>query len=217
MEKIFEDRADAGRRLAEKLIKYKGMRDAVVLALPRGGVVPGYALAQNLSLPLDVLIIRKIGFPGQPEFAIGAVSETGDFVLNEGVINTYGISEEYINREIETEKKVILKRKNLFRGGKSITGLSEKTVLLTDDGVATGATIKAAILTLKSAGIEKLVLALPVAPPGPAEELKRLADEFICLIIDPYFFAVGNYYKEFEQVTDEEVADILKKYSPANT
>lgn len=215
MEGIFEDRAQAGERLAGRLTRYKGEREGIVLALPRGGVVTGYALAQGLNLPLDVLIIRKLGFPGQPEFAIGAVSETGDVVLNEGVINSYGVSEEYIRREIEKEQNVILKRKDLFRGGKSIGGLEGKTVILADDGVATGATIKAAILTLKSRALKKLVIALPVAPPRVAEELKRMADEFVCLVTDAYFYAVGNYYRHFEQVTDEEVANILRQYKPA--
>jgi len=208
---MFRDRREAGEKLAERLGDYKGRRDALVIALPRGGVVTGHEIAVRLDLPLDVIIIRKIGFPGQPEFAIGAVAETGEVVLSDEVISAYGVEEAYIRQEVEDQKKVIEKRKALYREGKEITGLAGRTVILVDDGVATGSTIKAAIAALKKLKPKKLVAALPVAPPKTARELKGMVDELVCLHVDPYFFAVGNYYSNFEQVTDEEVALILQK------
>jgi putative phosphoribosyl transferase len=212
---MFRDRREAGEQLAEKLLAYRARKDALVLALPRGGVVTGDAIATRLGLPLDVIIIRKIGFPGQPEFAIGAVAETGDVILNEQTISSYGVNEAYIKHEIESQKDLIRKRKEMYRGGKSLPRLAGKTIILADDGVATGSTVKAAIAALKRNGLAKLVLALPVAPPRTADELKGMVDELICLHTDPFFFAVGNYYSNFEQVTDEEVARILARYAPA--
>jgi len=212
---MFRDRREAGEKLAGKLGDYKGRKDALVIALPRGGVVTGFEIARRLDLPLDIIIIRKIGFPGQPEFAIGAVSETGEVLLNRSVINSYGVDEGYIREEVERQKEIIRRRKDLYRGGRGLSGLEGKTAILVDDGVATGSTAKAAIAALKKAGPKEIVLGLPVAPPRTAEELKAMVDRFICLHTDPYFLAVGNYYSDFEQVTDEEVAVILQKYVPA--
>jgi putative phosphoribosyl transferase len=208
--KIFKDRKDAGAELAYRLKDYKDRKDVIVLALPRGGVVTGYEMASYLNCPLDVIIVRKLGFPGQPELAIGAVSETGTVILNESIIS-FGVTEDYIQDEISRQKKVIEKRVGLYRKGQKIPDLKGKIIILIDDGAATGATAKAAISTLKLEGIEKLIVALPVAPPDTADELRRMADEFICLETPYDFMAVGSYYQDFAQVTDEEVVDILER------
>jgi putative phosphoribosyl transferase len=210
-DRIFRDRRDAGIQLAEKLKDYKAFEATLVLALPRGGVIVGFEIARALELPLDVLIVRKIGFPGQREFAVGAVSETGSVVLNTSVISTYGVDDEYIQVEIAKQKEEIERRIEIYRKGKRISELEGKTIILVDDGVATGATLKAAISALKKEKIKKLVAAIPVSPPETAEELKGMVEEFICLRMPADFAAVGNYYDDFQQVPDEEVVEILPK------
>jgi putative phosphoribosyl transferase len=207
---VFRDRQDAGIRLSDKLKAYKDNRDALVLALPRGGVATGFEIARLLNLPLDVLIVRKIGAPWQPELAAGAVSETGTVVINQNVVSAYGIPKEYMEKEIARQKDEISRRISLYRKGKGIGGLEGKIVLLVDDGVATGATMKSAVLTLKQEKLKKLVIALPVAPPETADELRKKADELICLETPGDFMAVGAYYQDFTQVSDDEVVKMLK-------
>jgi putative phosphoribosyl transferase len=177
---IYKDRKDAGLQLVSRLTKYKDKEDVLVLALPRGGVVIGYEVAKALNCLLDIIIIRKIGFPGQPELAIGAVSETGAVVLNEDIISAYKVSKEYIEEEISRQKKEISRRIALYRGGKGIPPLDGKIIILVDDGVATGATLKAAISTLKKENIVRLVAALPVSSEEAEEEIKKMVDEWIC-------------------------------------
>ncbi len=208
---MFIDRRDAGIQLAQRLKKYRGQKGVLVLALPRGGVVTGFEIARSLGAPLDVLIVRKIGFPGQPELAIGAVSETGAVVLNESIISSYGVSEDYVKKEISRQKEEISRRVKLYRKGESISELEGRIIILVDDGVATGATVKAAIATLKKEKITKLVLALPVGPPEAAAELKVMVDDFICLEVPAYFGAVGAFYEDFTQVSDDEVVEMLER------
>lgn len=208
--RIFRNRKEAGAELALRLKEYKGKENVLVLALPRGGVVTGYEIASYISCPLDVIIVRKIGFPGQEELAIGAISETGTVVLNESIVSDYGVPEEYIKGEIAQQKAVIEKRVKLYRKGKGLPDLKGKIIILVDDGAATGATAKAAVSTLKMEGIEKLIVALPVAPPDTANELRSMADELICLETPYDFMAVGAHYEEFAQVSDEEVVEILE-------
>jgi putative phosphoribosyl transferase len=208
---IYKDRKDAGLQLASRLTKYKDREDVLVLALPRGGVVIGYEVAKALNCLLDVIIIRKIGFPGQTELAIGAVSETGAVVLNEDIISTYTVSKEYIEEEISRQKKEISRRITLYRSGKGIPPLDGKIIILVDDGVATGATIKAAISTLKKEKIVRLVAALPVSSKDAEEEIKKTVDEWVCPETPLDFAAVGNYYQDFTQVSDEEVVELLKQ------
>lgn len=206
---MFLDRSDAGIKLSEKLKAYKDNKEVLILALPRGGVATGYEIARILNAPLDVLIVRKIGHPMQPELAVGAVSETGTVVLNPRVLS-FGVSEDYIKDETSIQKEEISRRIELYRKGKGISEIQGKIIILVDDGVATGATIKAAISTLNKEKLKKLVIALPVAPPDTADELKGMADEFICLETPYDFRAVGNYYYDFTQVTDQEVVRYLK-------
>jgi putative phosphoribosyl transferase len=208
---MFNDRRDAGVQLASRLEEYKGQTGALVLALPRGGVATGYEIAYYLKVPLDIVIVRKIGFPGQPELAIGAVSETGTVVLNESIITTYGVSKDFIEREISQQKKEISRRAELYRKGKRLPSLEGKTIILVDDGVATGATMKAAITTLKEEKLKKLIVALPVAPAGMADEIGQMADTFICIETPFDFMAVGAYYHDFTQVSDEEVINLLER------
>lgn len=208
---MFTDRRDAGIQLAEKLKHYRDFKGVLVLALPRGGAVTGFEIARAIGAPLDVLIVRKIGFPGQPELAIGAISETGTVVLNQQIIYYSGVPEKYIEDEISAQKEEIVRRIRLYRGGKPFEKLEGKTIILVDDGVATGATMKAAIATLKEEKIRRLIVAIPVSPLETADELRAMADEFVCLYTPSDFMAVGNYYRDFTQVTDEKVAEILKE------
>jgi putative phosphoribosyl transferase len=208
---MFNDRRHAGVQLASRLEEYKGQTGVLVLALPRGGVATGYEIAYYLNVPLDIVIVRKIGFPGQPELAIGAVSETGTIVLNESIITTYGVSKDFIEREISQQRKEISRRAELYRKGKRLPSLEGKTIILVDDGVATGATMKAAITTLKEEKLKKLIVALPVAPAGMADEIGQMADTFICIETPFDFMAVGAYYHDFTQVSDEEVINLLER------
>lgn len=208
---IYKDRKDAGIQLASRLTRYKDREDVIVLALPRGGVVIGYEVAKALNCPLDIIIIRKIGFPGQPELAIGAVSETGTVVLNEDIISTYRIPEDYIEKEISKQNNEILRRIAFYRGGKGIPPLEGKIVILVDDGVATGATMKAAISTLKKEKIVRLVAALPVSSEDAEEKIKKMVDEWVCPETPSWFTAVGSFYQDFTQVSDEEVVELLKQ------
>lgn len=207
--RIFRNRREAGAELAGKLMKYAGRKDVIVIALPRGGVETGVEIAERLNCPLDVIIVRKIGYPGQPELAIGAVAETGAVVLNEEIIAMGGVSKDYIDQESEEKKKEIQRRKELYRGGADIPDMKGKTVIVVDDGVATGATMKSAISAVKKERPEKVVVALPVASVEAKESIGAMVDEILCLQAPPDFMAVGGYYEDFRQVTDEEVVEML--------
>jgi putative phosphoribosyl transferase len=208
---MFQDRQEAGRRLAAELRAYRSLAGAPVLGLPRGGVVVAFEIAAALGLPLDVLVVRKVGFPGQPELAIGAVSETGTIALNRDIISAHGLSMRYVDAEIEQQKEEISRRIGLYRGGKTIAGMEGRTVVLVDDGVATGATMKAAVSTLRQEKPRELIIALPVAPPETAAELRHMADRFVCLETPRVFTAVGSYYRDFPQTTDREVIELLHR------
>lgn len=207
---IFKDRKDAGKQLAERLTLYRDKADVIVLGLPRGGVTVAYEIARVLHCPLDILIVRKIGFPGDPELAVGAVSETGSVVFNEDIVSRYRVSREYLERETARQKEEIARRITLYRGGSGVPNLAGKTVILVDDGVATGATAKAAISTLKQEQIAKLVVALPVATQEAQRNIAPLVDEWVCLQTPAGFRAVGQYYSDFSQVEDQEVVAMLK-------
>ncbi|MDA8387714.1 MAG: phosphoribosyltransferase family protein [Nitrospiraceae bacterium] len=207
---MFRDRKDAGQKLAAALRHYRG-KDVMVLALPRGGVVLGREIAEFLGAPLDVLIVRKLGVPWQPELAMGAVSETGAIILNDNVISAYNISRQRVDEVISVQKKEIERRREIYRKGRGIMPVKGRMVILVDDGIATGATMKAALTALKKEGPAKLIAAVPVSPPETQDAIKRLADDFVCLEVHPFFTAIGSFYYDFRQVTDEEVVSLLEE------
>lgn len=209
---MFKDRKDAGMKLAGKLEEFSGKENVIVLALPRGGVVTGFEIARRLNALLDVLIVRKIGHPWQPELAVGAVSETGAVVYNEDVVSSAGVTKEYLRGEAARQRDEIARRQQLYRSGRKIVKLTGKTVILVDDGIATGATMKAAIETLKREQVGRLIVAVPVAPRSTADDLKGMVDAFVCLETPDDFMAVGCYYLDFTQVTDLDVVKLLEDF-----
>ena len=206
---IFENRVDAGRRLAARLETYR-TPDTIVLAIPRGGVVVGFEAAMTLGAPLDVIIPRKIGAPGQPELAIGAIGDDVS-VLDERIVEYLNVSEEYIRDEIELQRHEIKRRWQLYRGDRPFPDVKSRTVILVDDGMATGSTTMAAAKALRKKNPGKLVLAVPVAPPESVARLRPEVDELVVLETPEPFFSVGSWYDQFEQTTDEEVIDLLHR------
>lgn len=207
---IFKNRHDAGEKLIPLLQHYKDDSEAVVIGLPRGGVVLAGVVAQELNLSLDIVFPRKIGAPMQPELAIGAITETGEGNFDAELIRHLQISEAYIQKAIEHEKEVAQKRLLLYRKNKPKIDLTDKTVIIIDDGLATGATMKAAIESVKKEGAGKIVVAVPVSPIETLEEIRELVQEAYALHTPSFFQAVGQFYEEFSQTEDEEVIAILQ-------
>lgn len=206
---MFKDRDEAGRQLAEKLKKYQN--DApLILALPRGGVPVAYQVSQSLNAPLDVFVVRKIGSPGNPEFGVGSVAPDVLF-LDENSLHMLGLRHSDMREIIALERQELERRLHLYRGETDFSNIRGKTVILVDDGIATGVTTRAAIEGIKRLKPNKLILAVPVAPIETVNGLKKLVDELICLESPPLFYAVGAFYQSFLQVSDEEVIDLLKK------
>jgi putative phosphoribosyl transferase len=207
---LFYDRTDAGRRLA-KLLKRRIQGPCIVLAIPRGGVVVGYEVAKELGCPLDVVISRKVGAPAQPELAVGAVAEDGVVFVDEEIAGLVGVSRDYVERRAREELLEVRRRAEEYRGGREMPDLSGKTVILVDDGLATGLTMMAAVHMARNKGAEKVVVAVPVSPPETVAKLRRHADEVICLETPTNFYAIGQFYERFDQLTDEETNSILRK------
>lgn len=205
---MWRDRREAGRYLAEALKEFKN-KDVLVLAIPRGGVVVGDEVATALNAPLDVVVPRKIGAPFNPELAIGAIAADGSRVLDQDIIQRLDVSQEYLKKEIERQTEEIKRRISEYRGDRPPLEIEGKTVILVDDGVATGATTLAAIKYLKNKKPAQIILAIPVGPPDTVEKLKKEVDRLICLSIPSLFYAVGQFYDQFEQTTDQEVVDII--------
>ncbi len=207
---MFRDRVDAGRRLAEELARrgYSG-GGAIVLALPRGGVVVGYEVAKALGAELEVLVSRKLGSPGNPELGVGAIAEDGSLYLNQDLINKLGVSSDYLSKEIENQLSELRRRVKLYRGDKPIPSLEGRIAILVDDGLATGATIFASIEMVKKMKPSKLVVAVPVAPEETIVEVEKLVDDVVCLATPFPFFAIGQFYEDFSQTSDEEVLALL--------
>ena len=206
---MFRDRNDAGRQLAEKLAKYRG-QNAAVLALPRGGVVTGREIAQALGLPLDIAVVRKIGHPLSPEYAIGAVDDSGAIILNDA--ETESVSQAWLAGEIEREKKEAERRIKAYRGGRKPIPISGKTALVVDDGIATGLSMRLVVRSLRVQNPARVVVAVPVASAEAVESLRKEADEVITLEPPEEFLgAVGAHYIEFEQVEDAEVIRLLSE------
>lgn len=208
----FKDRSEAGQRLAEKLTKYLRRKDAIVLALPRGGIFIGAEIAKALKIALDVIITRKIGAPGNPEFAIGALSENGEVIFSDTTLTAYGINNAYIKKKIEQEKEEIKNRIALYRDGKPLPSLKNKVVILVDDGIATGSTMQIAIQAVAKENPRKIVVAVPVAPISATNEFLKLVTDFVCLDSPPDFSAVGEFYENFETPKIEELQKLLKIY-----
>lgn len=206
---IFQNRVEAGRRLATKLLSYKTTDNLLVLAIPRGGVVIGKELASLLNCPLEVIVTKKIGAPGNPELAVGAVGMIGEPVIDERLAAQVGADEKYLKFKISNLKLEIKRREEIFRQGKPPLDLKGKTVIITDDGVATGATMLAAVEIVRQQEPKKIIVAVPVIARDSLEKISALADEVIYLDAPGLFFAVGQFYQNFSQVTDEEVRKIL--------
>lgn len=205
----FKDRQHAGELLAKELSKYAGSAEIIVLAIPRGGVEVAAPIAHELKAPLDLFITRKIGAPFDEEFAIGSLSETGEVELNEDLIFSGGYNKFEIDEIIEKEKIESKERVKKYRGH-DLPSLKGKIVIVVDDGLATGFTMEVAVKAIKHQNPEKLVVAVPVAPPDAIRKIKKIADEVISLIVTDQFFAVGQFYKYFPQTSDETVKKLLK-------
>ena len=206
----FSDRVEAGKRLTSAMRDFAG-KNGIVLAIPRGGVVVGYEIAKALSLPLDVIIPRKIGAPDNPELAIGAMTEDGTIILDDNLITYIGVPRDYIKAESERKKHEIERRLKLYRQNEPYPSLKGLDVVIVDDGIATGSTMKAALASVKNRGASTVTVAVPVGPPSTIKELKKQADRVVCLYTPEYFQAIGQFYTDFNQTTDEEVIQLLKR------
>jgi predicted phosphoribosyltransferase len=204
---LFADRKDAALLLSKRLEKYRGS-DALVLAVPRGGVPVGAIVAQQLGLPLDVMLVKKLGHPANPEYAIGSVSLLSVRIDRPSA----DVSEEYIRQESSRIRQELERRRRLFSGDEALHPVKDRTVILVDDGIATGSTLLAAVADLREGGVNKLIVAVPVAPPGASHIFKQVCDEYIVLHEPRSFSGVGQFYAEFGQVTDEEVATLLNSF-----
>ncbi|MDX6287167.1 MAG: hypothetical protein QOG53_2652 [Frankiales bacterium] len=209
--RTFRDRREAGRVLAQQLARYRGRRDVIVLALPRGGVPVGYEIATAVEAPLDVFVVRKLGVPGNEELAMGAIASGGIATINEDVVRGLEISPDTIQQVAESEARELLRREQAYREGRSSLPIGGQTVILVDDGLATGASMHAAILALQQHGPARIVVAVPAAPESTCQELRALVDEVVCATTPSPFFAVGASYWDFAQTTDDEVRGLLRE------
>jgi putative phosphoribosyl transferase len=207
--RAFSNRAEAGQLLAEQLLKYGGRNDVIVLGLPRGGVPVAFQVAQRLRVPLDVFIVRKLGVPGFEELAIGAIASGGVRVLNEDVARSLPNVDEIVDAVTARETGELQRREQSYRDGRTAPELSGKTVILVDDGLATGATMRAAVKALRQRDVAKIVVAAPVGAPETCRELEDEVDEIVCAMAPEYFQAVGQYYDDFSQTSDDEVRELL--------
>lgn len=207
----YADRTEAGRKLAEKLAGYRGRGDTVVLGLPRGGVVVAYEVARALGAPLDVFVVRKLGTPGQEELAMGAIATGGVRVLNPAVVELWSIPESVIEEVTASERLELERRERLFRGSRPPPEIRGRTVIVVDDGIATGSTVRAAVAALRASEPARIVVAAPVAAPQAVAQLEREADEVVCDFTPDPFYSVGLWYHDFTQNTDQEIRALLEK------
>jgi predicted phosphoribosyltransferase len=208
---LFRDRSEAGRRLAAKLAAYANRPDVLVLALPRGGVPVAYEVARALHAPLDVFLVRKLGVPGREELAMGAIASGGVRVLNEDVLRELEIPEEVIAAVAAEERRELLRRERIYRDDRPTPEVRGRIVILVDDGLATGSTMRAAVAALRRQGPAHIVVAVPVGSPETCREIQAEADEVACVYTPDPFYAVGLWYDDFSQTTDEEVHDLLAR------
>ncbi|TDN70495.1 phosphoribosyltransferase family protein [Paraburkholderia sp. BL10I2N1] len=210
-EASFSDRADAGRALARHLTGYTGRSDVIVLALPRGGVPVAYEVAEALGVELDVLVVRKLGVPFQPELAMGAIASGGALYLDERTVRVVGVSEAEVLDVLNEERRELARREILYRGHRPPLKLESRTVIVVDDGIATGSSMHVAISALHAGQPSRIVVAVPVAPASTAKELEGIADEFVCLRRAQQFSSVSQFYREFGQTSDAEVRALLER------
>jgi putative phosphoribosyl transferase len=210
---IFEDRVDAGRRLAERLRTYAKRSDVIVLGIPRGGVPVAYEVATALGDRLDVFVSRKLGVPGQEELAFGAVAAGGVRVLDRDLIESVGISKQEIEQITDRVRADLERREQLYRGSRAPLQLDGKIAILVDDGIATGSSMLAAIRALRELKPARIVVAVPVAPLSTSYHLRSEADELVCIHMPEAFYAIGNFYSDFSQISDEEVTELIHRTS----
>jgi putative phosphoribosyl transferase len=207
----YRNRTEAGRRLAEKLRKYVGRSDVLVLALPRGGVPVGYEVARALDAPLDVFIVRKLGLPSHPELAIGAIASGGIRVIDREAMSQFGVTDEDLAAVAIAEERELERRERQYRDGLSTPDVTGKTVILVDDGLATGATMAAAAIALRAQRPARLVAAVPVAAPETCDAFRDIVDDVVCAATPEPFYAVGDWYEDFSATSDEEVQELLAR------
>ncbi|RJG00738.1 phosphoribosyltransferase [Noviherbaspirillum sedimenti] len=205
----FKNRMEAGALLAQRLVAYAGRDDVLVLALPRGGVPVAFAVSQALRLPLDVLLVRKLGVPGHEEYAMGAIASGGWSVLHRDVLNSLGITMATVEQATRRETAELARRERLYRAGRAPLDLQGRTLILIDDGLATGASMQAALQAAKAGKPARVIVAIPVAPPDTCRSLRGQADDIVCLQSPELFQAVGQWYEHFDQTSDDEVIDLL--------
>src|SRR5256885_17181078 len=206
---LFQNRADAGRQVAEELLTYAGRDDVIVLALPRGGVPVAFEVAQRLGVPLDVFVVRNLGLAGHDELAMGAIASGGIRVLNEDVDYALPDAVSIVEMVTAIEREELKRRERDYRGDRPAPEVRGRTVILVDDGLATGATMRAAAAALRQQGAAKIIVAVPVGAPSNCYEIRSVADEVVCLQTPRSFMGVGQYYEDFSQTTDEEVRELL--------
>jgi predicted phosphoribosyltransferase len=211
MRRPFRDRAEAGRVLAEKLADYAGLEDVIVLALPRGGVPVAYEVASALGAPLDVFLVRKLGAPGHEELAMGAIASGGVVVTNDEVVKAMDVQADEILDAIASERRELARREEAYRDGRPPVDVRGKTVILIDDGLATGSSMRAAVTALRRQGPARIVVAVPIGAASTCAELQSIADDCICAVTPEPFRAVGLWYEDFSQTEDDEVAELLAR------
>jgi len=211
MERVFRDRHEAGYVLAAKLDQYRQDRNQLVLALPRGGVPVGYEVATTLDAPLDVFLVRKLGVPGHRELAMGAIASGGVRVMNDEVVNELHIPQAMIEATAEAEQRELERRERAYRGDRPPPELRSRSIILVDDGLATGSTMKAAALALRSQNPARIVVAVPVAAPETCESFRAEVDDIVCAVTPEPFYAVGLWYEDFSPTTDDDVSDLLAR------
>jgi predicted phosphoribosyltransferase len=218
---LFADRTEAGQELARRLTAYADRPDVLVLALPRGGVPVAFEVAKALHVPLDVFLVRKLGLPGHKEFAMGAIASGGVPVLNEDVVGALDIPENVIQAVVAAEKRELERQEEIYRGDRPPPDVRGRTAILVDDGLATGSTMRAAVQALRDQGAARIVVAVPIGAPETCAEFEHEADDVICARTPEPFYAVGIWYDDFSQTTDEEVHDLLERakveYAPPST
>jgi len=206
---FFNDRTDAGRRLAKRLSEYANRPDVLILALPRGGVPVAFEVAKALNVKMDVFIVRKLGVPGNEELAMGAIASDNIRVLNEDIVRSFQIPQKVINEVAANELRELERRERLYRGNRPKPNISGSTVILIDDGLATGATMRAAVAAVKTKNPAKVVIAVPTAAPDTCSAFGKEVDEVICVATPEPFYGVGAWYEDFSQTTDKEVCELL--------